>query len=122
VVRDARPWIQWDALRCATASAISKLLVAVENEGIARDAISGEMAKRLGPGGIALAASGGPYFARAAALDPCDGCVTLVSRFSPRTDLFQTGSKLALNGGTTDRDAPTPPAVTRGWWSRLRGR
>jgi hypothetical protein len=117
-VRDDRPWIQWDARRCATASVLSQLLTAIENEGISGDAVPREVAKQLRSHSICLTSDGSAYFAPAAVLDPCEACVALVSRFSPRTDVFQPGSELALHGNAQPSEpASTPPRL--GWLSRL---
>jgi hypothetical protein len=118
-VHDGRPWIQWDEGRCATANVISKLLTAIEREGITGDALSAEVANRLGPGAICLMSGGSSYFAPKTPLNPCEGCVVLAGRFSPRTDLFQRGREVALE--VAKHDAPAAIAAAKpGWFARLR--
>lgn len=108
-VRDLRPWIQWDSLCCATASVISQLLEAVERRGITGDAQRAEVANQLGPGAVRLMSGDGPYFPAKTTLNPCEGCVDLAARFSPRRDLFQAGR---------EPDVATS-AAKQGWFSRL---
>ena len=119
-VSGTRPWLQWDELCCATSGMISQLVTSLEKTGVTGDAVPRETAKQLKPRGICLTSGGSDYFTRAATLNPCAGCVALVSRFSPRTDLFQPGDELALEGAA--RSGAPSPAVKPGWLSRLRTR
>jgi hypothetical protein len=123
-VSGTRPWLQWDEMCCATASTISQLVTSLEHKGLTGDAVPRETAKQLKPRGICLTSGGSAYFARATTLNPCAGCVALVSRFSPRTDLFQPGDELALESAAVAVaiGAAPPRAAKSGWLSRLRGR
>src|SRR5262249_11891889 len=91
--RVGTPRIQWDVRCCSTASVLSQLVTAIKEEGFTGDALVRETAARMGPRSIRLMSSGSDYFEQAAALNPCEGCFELVSRFSPRADLFEPGGE-----------------------------
>jgi hypothetical protein len=88
-VRDAAPWLQWDAACCATPHVLSQVIQQLEREGVSREAVRVELAKRLKPGSMALASGGSEYFAAQTPLNPCHGCVALAARFGLESNLFQ---------------------------------
>jgi hypothetical protein len=90
-VRNTSAFLGWDAMRCATAHALVQVIESLEQQGIANEDINTELPKRLRPGAIALANSGKLYFDDEQPLNPCQGCVEIVSRFSLAPDVFAPG-------------------------------
>ena len=117
-VRGASPWIQWDAGRCATAGVISKMMQALERDGVVGHAMRTELAK-LDRGAISVMSAGGSYFAPKTPLNPCEGCVDLVASITARPGVFQPGRELNL--GATRR-TPATAKARPGWVARLRGK
>jgi hypothetical protein len=95
---------------------ISKMIQALERDGVVEHARRAELAK-LERGAITVINAGGSYFAPKTPLNPCEGCVDLVARITPRADVFQRGRELEL-GGSTHGLAEVKP----GWLARLRDR
>jgi hypothetical protein len=117
-VRDAVPWLQWDASCCATAGVLSQVIEQLVSEGVPRDSIAAELANRLVPGSMALASGGSDYVAEKTPLNPCHGCVGIASRFGLASNLFQAGQELTLGENPGDSPAPRKP----GLFARLTGK
>lgn len=90
-VRDSGAWTQWDGRACATPAMLSRMLEAIEEEGLAGDAAAAQLKERIGPGGISLSTAGSPYFARGAVIDPCQSCTTTTGRVGVEETAFQVG-------------------------------
>lgn len=89
-VRDVEPWIQWDALECATASVLLQVLTAQDQKNPRADDEPASLAGSVGPGGISLT-SGGGHVPEGSALDPCHGCISLAGRLDLAPDVFAPG-------------------------------
>jgi hypothetical protein len=87
-VQNAQPWLQWDAGCCATPSVLSQVIESLRRNGIPDEAMHDELPKRLKPGSVSLASTGSSYFAPEAALDACQGCISLAARFGLGSDVF----------------------------------
>ena len=121
-VRDAVPWLQWNAACCATANVFSQLLGQLERDCVPRDSIPAELAKRLKPGSVALASGGSEYFMAKTPLNPCHGCVRLAGRFGLASSLFQVGQEPNLNPNPVDSAPPRKPGLLTRLTDKLRPR
>jgi hypothetical protein len=102
-VQNAQPWLQWDSACCATASVLSQVIDALEQKGVPPEAMHAELRKSLGSGALSLASSGSSYFAPEAALNPCQGCVSLAARFGLGSEVFRRGDEPTLDGRLSSR-------------------
>ncbi|MDB4981849.1 MAG: hypothetical protein JWM82_2601, partial [Myxococcales bacterium] len=121
-VRDAVPWLQWDAGCCATANVLSQIIEQVELDGIPRDSIPAELAKRLRPGCMALASGGSEFFTAKTPLNPCHGCIAIAARFGLTSSLFQAGREPNLGPDVEKDSASRKPGLFARLADKLRPR
>jgi hypothetical protein len=112
-VQNAQPWTQWDSLCCATPKVISQLITAIEDDGTPKEAVHGEVPKRLKPGAMSLLATNSDYFGDKSELNPCQGCVTLAARFELDADVFRRAPESHLDG------SGGPGAPRKSWLAKL---
>jgi hypothetical protein len=121
-VRDAVPWLQWDAAYCATANVLSQIIEQVERDGVSRDSIPAELARRLRPGSMALASGGSEFFTAKTPLNPCHGCVAIAARFGLTSSLFQAGRESSLGPDAEKDSASRKPGLFARLSEKLRPR
>lgn len=81
-VRGVGPWVSWDVSACATPGVLSQVLDA--HPGVS------DLSALVPPRAIRLS-GGGAYLPAGAALDPCQGCVSLADHFGLTSDVFSPG-------------------------------
>jgi hypothetical protein len=112
--RDDFPWLHWDSGCCSMPSVLSQFLQSVEEkEGLQGEAALARLRSSIKPGGLSILSGGGPYFAVRDPLDPCAGCVALVTRLGLAESLFLAG-KPPLQG--------RPATKVPGFFSRILGK
>jgi hypothetical protein len=121
-VRDAVPWVQWDAGCCATANVLSQIIGQVERDGVPRDSIPAELAKRLKPGCMSLASGGSEFFTAKTPLNPCHGCLAIAAGFGLTSSLFQMGRELSLGPNVEKDSASRKPGLFARLTDKLRPR
>ena len=90
-VRESGAWTQWDGNACATLNVLSKVLDAIEQEGVQGDDAIARLKDRLGPDAIGLSTSGSPYFRAGVPIDPCQGCTATAARVGLPDSVFGAG-------------------------------
>ena len=88
-----------------------QMLMSLEQEGLSHADARAELPNRVPAGGIALAAGGGPGFARGSLVDPCQVCHSLIAELGMDPRVFVPGIE------PFHTPAPKP-----GFWQRWFGR
>jgi hypothetical protein len=108
-VRDVS-FVQWDSRCCATAGVLSQILESFEREGIRGEELMAKLPDSISDGGVSLASSGSAYFAPGTGLNPCHGCIALITQFGFTPAIFQPAKE------------PLIGVPKRGLFSRLFGK
>lgn len=123
LVRDDRPWTQWDGRGCAIINVLNNVVTDLERR-LPAEEVMPELARFIGQGSMATASAGDMYFPPRTPLSPCEGCSTTVDRINANNHLLVIGTELPLDGSPPrPRVAATPdPGGKSTWWSRLRNK